>query len=126
MYERVFTFTFENLNVYHCARQLVKQIYILQRKFPKEEMYALGDQIRRSASSIISNIAEGSGRESFKEKVRFIEIAFGSMTEAFSQLIIAQDLGYITEQEVNELRPLFNEVSKMLSGLRSSFMQKIE
>ena len=90
-------FSFENLEVYKQARLLVKQIYLLQNKFPKEEKYALGDQIRRSSTSITSNIAEGCGRNSPKEKIHFIEIAFGSMTESFSQLQNAQDLGYIQE-----------------------------
>lgn len=79
-------FSFETLEVYKEARILVKGIYLLQNKFPKEEKYALGDQIRRSSTSITSNIAEGSGRNSLKEKIHFIEIAFGSMTESFSQL----------------------------------------
>ena len=70
-------FSFENDKE---ARLLVKQIYLLQNKFPKEEKYALGDQIRRSSTSIISNIAEGCGRHSLKEKIHFVEIAFGSMT----------------------------------------------
>lgn len=73
-------FSFENLEVYKEARLLVKQIYLLQNKFPKEEKYALGDQIRRSSTSITSNIAEGCGRHSLKEKIHFVEIAFGSMT----------------------------------------------
>ena len=67
-------FSFEGLEVYKAARMLVRDIYRLQQKFPKTEIYALGDQIRRSASSVTSNIAEGSGRNSFKEKVHFIEV----------------------------------------------------
>lgn len=104
-------FAFEGLEVYKAARELVKQIYVLHRKFPNEEKYALGDQIRRSSTSITSNIAEGSGRRSIKEKIHFIEIAFGSMTESFSQLQNAQDLGYILESDVDALRPLFNKVA---------------
>ena len=78
-------FSFENLKVYQLARQLVKDVYILQNKFPKEERYALGDQVRRAATSITANLAEGSGRQSLKEKIHFIEIAFGSMTEVFCE-----------------------------------------
>ena len=114
-------FAFEKLDVYRFARLLVKSIYELQNKFPKEEKYALGDQIRRSAISITSNIAEGSGRNSPKEKIHFIEIAFGSMTESFSQLQIAQDLGYIKKEEIDMLRPAFNKVAAYLSALRSSY-----
>ncbi len=114
-------FSFEGLEVYQAARVLVKEVYLLQSKFPKMETFALGDQIRRSASSITSNIAEGSGRSSNKEKVHFIEIAYGSLMEAFSQLQIAQDLGYITEEDIDTIRPSFISVAKMLSGLKGYF-----
>lgn len=107
-------FSFEELEVYQVARKLVRDIYQLQNKFPVEEKYALGDQIRRSSTSITSNIAEGSGRNSIKEKIHFIEIAFGSMTESFSQLQNAQDLGYIQESDVESLRPQFNHVAALL------------
>ena len=114
-------FSFEGLEVDKAARVLVRDIYRLQQKFPKSETYALGDQIRRSASSVTSNIAEGSGRNSFKEKTHFIEIAYGSLMEAFSQLQIAQDLGYLTEQDIDAIRPSFVSVAKMLSGLKNYF-----
>ena len=117
-------FSFEGLEVYKTARLLVRDVYRLQQKFPKEETYALGDQIRRSASSVTSNIAEGSGRNSFKEKVHFIEIAYGSLMEAFSQLQIAQDLEYLTEQDIDTIRPSFISVAKMLSGLKKHFEEK--
>lgn len=115
------SFSFEGLEVYQAARVLVRDVYRLQQKFPKTEIYALGDQIRRSASSVTSNIAEGSGRNSNKEKVHFIEIAYGSLMEAFSQLQIAQDLGYLSEQDIDTIRPQFISVAKMLSGLKSYF-----
>ena len=114
-------FSFEGLEVYQAARLLVRDVYRLQQKFPKTEIYALGDQIRRSASSVTSNIAEGSGRNSNKEKVHFIEIAYGSLMEAFSQLQIAQDLGYLSEQDIDTIRPQFISVAKMLSGLKKHF-----
>ena len=113
-------FSFEKLFVYQKARELVKEVYKLQKRFPNEERFALGDQIRRSITSATSNIAEGSGRESNKEKIHFLEIAFGSLMDAFSQLQNAQDIEYITETEVEKLRPQFEEISKMISGLKSS------
>lgn len=115
------SFSFEGLEVYQAARLLVRDVYRLQQKFPKTEIYALGDQIRRSSSSVTSSIAEGSGRNSNKEKVHFIEIAYGSLMEAFSQLQIAQDLGYLTELDIDTIRPQFISVAKMLSGLKSYF-----
>ena len=99
----------------------MRDVYRLQQKFPQTETYTLGDQIRRSASSVTSNIAEGSGRNSYKEKIHFIEIAYGSLMEAFSQLQIAQDLGYLTAKDIDDIRPSFIEVAKMLSGLKTYF-----
>ena len=118
-------FSFENLKVYQLARTLVKDVYLLQNKFPKEERYALGDQVRRAATSITANLAEGSGRQSPKEKIRFIEIAFGSMTEVFCELQTACDLNYINEGELNALRPQFTEIAKMLSGLRNTLQKQL-
>ena len=117
-------FSFEDLDVYKAARILVRDVYRLQHQFPKYEIYALGDQIRRSASSVTSNIAEGSGRSSFKEKSHFIEIAYGSLMEAFSQLQIAQDLGYLQQENIDKIRPQFSHVAKMLSGLKNYFDNK--
>ena len=114
-------FSFEGLEVYKAARVLVRDVYRLQHKFPKYETYALGDQIRRSSSSVTSNIAEGSGRNSFKEKSHFIEIAYGSLMEAFSQLQIAQDLDYLTQNDIDLIRSQFVSVAKMLSGLKNYF-----
>ena len=119
------TFSFEKLDAYVYSRDLVKEIYKLQKRFPKEEIYALGDQVRRAAASITANIAEGCGRSSAKEKVHFVEIAFGSLTESFSELQIAQDLGYITEDELNNLRPKFSQVARILSGLRKALTDSI-
>ena len=121
MEKEVKIFSFENLEAYKSSRILVRDVYRLQQKFPKYETYALGDQIRRSASSVTSNIAEGSGRNSYKEKSHFIEIAYGSLMEAFSQLQIAQDLGYLTQEDIDGIRPSFISVAKMLSGLKKYF-----
>ena len=118
-------FSFEGLKVYQVARQLVRDIYLLQNQFPKEERYALGDQVRRAATSITANIAEGSGRQSIKEKIHFIEIAFGSMTEVFCELQTACDLDYIKAEQLDTLRPSFEEIAKMLSGLRNSLNSKL-
>ena len=114
-------FSFEKLDAYVYARELVKGIYELQKKFPKEELFALGSQVRRAAASITANIAEGCGRNSIKEKAHFVEIAFGSLTESYSELQIAQDMGYITEEELNNLKPQFIQVAKILSGLRKAY-----
>lgn len=76
------SFSFFDLRVYKESKELVKSIYRLLEEFPKYETYAMGDQLRRAIVSVPSNIAEGSGRFSIKEKIHFIEIAYGSLTES--------------------------------------------
>lgn len=120
------TFSFEKLDVYQKARKLIKDIYLLQNEFPKEERYALGDQVRRAATSIAANLAEGSGRQSIREKIHFVEMAFGSMTEVFCELQTACDLGYIKEEQLDALRPQFTDMAKMLSGLRNTLNKKLD
>ena len=117
--------TFRNLNVYIKSKELVKQIYELLKKFPREEQFALSDQLRRAVISIPSNIAEGSGRNSQKDRAHFYNIAYGSLMEVFSQLDIACDLGYISQEEFNQLESLINEEAKMLSGLIAKRKQPI-
>ena len=117
-------FTFFDLRVYQEAKELVKSVYTLLDKFPKYETYALGDQLRRAVTPVPSNIAEGSGRFSIKEKIHFIEIAYGSLTESLCQLDIAHDLEYISDEEFNNEKERINIIGKQLSGLRVSFQKQ--
>ena len=119
-------FTFFDLRVYQEAKELVKSVYTLLDKFPKYETYALGDQLRRAVVSVPSNIAEGSGRFSIKEKIHFIEIAYGSLTETLCQLDIAHDLGYIDDKEFEDEKDRIDIIGKQLSGLRASFQKQLE
>ena len=118
-------FSFETLDVYHKCRALVAEVYRVQKLFPNEERYALGDQVRRAATSVTANLAEGSGRQSIKEKIHFIEISYGSLMEVFCELQTACDLGYMSEEQFDNLRPQFTDIAKMLSGLRSSLEKKL-
>ena len=117
-------FTFFDLRVYQETKLLVREVYSLMDKFPQCETYALGDQLRRAVVSVASNIAEGSGRLSSKEKVRFIEIAYGSLTETLCQLDIAHDLDYISDEEFVIEKERINVIGKQLSGLRVSFQKQ--
>lgn len=119
-------FTFFDLRVYQEAKLLVREVYSLMEKFPKYEVYALGDQLRRAVVSVPSNIAEGSGRFSLKEKIHFLEIAYGSLTETLCQLDIAHDLTYISDEEFNNEKERINVIGKQLSGLRVSYQKQIE
>lgn len=115
-------FSFEGLRVYKAIRQLVKDIYVLVNKFPAVENFALSSQIRRAVVSIKANIAEGSGRNHPKDKAHFIDMAYGSLLETFSELETAADLGYITEEDVKNIKPQIIDIGKMLSGLRTSIL----
>ena len=119
-------FAFLDLRVYQESKALVKEVYNLLQKFPKFEVYALGDQLRRAMISIPSNIAEGSGRFSLKEKIHFIEIAYGSLAESLCQLDIAHDMEYISDMEFVKEQERINIIGKQLSGLRSSFEKQLE
>ena len=118
------TFTFFDLRVYQESKLLVREVYEFLRKFPRVEKNALEDQLRRSVISVASNIAEGSGRFSTKEKTHFIEIAYGSLAETACQLDIAHDLNYINDEEFNNAQERINIIGKQLSGLRQSFVAR--
>lgn len=117
-------FAFEQLDVYQVARRYVKNVYLLSDKFPQKEDFALTSQICRAAVSITSNIAEGTSRFSIKDKSHFIEIAYGSLMETYSQLQVAFDLGYITQSDIEQQHPLVVELRNRLSALRKSYMEK--
>lgn len=110
---------YKKLEVYTVGKELVLHVYELLKKFPKEEQYALCDQLRRAVISVPSNIAEGLGRLSEKEQVRFIEIAYGSLLEVETQLELACDLHYISEEDLDGVMALVDREAKLLSGLRS-------
>ena len=113
-------FSFEKLKAWQYSRRLVKLVYGLVKKLPKEETYALSDQIRRAIVSVSSNIAEGSGRMSKAEQRHFYEIAYGSLIEVYNQLLIAVDLGYITQDDVDQIKQPIWMTAKVVSALRNS------
>lgn len=118
-------FTFEKLVVWQKSRVLVKEVYRLIAKFPATEKYGLSNQLGRAVVSVPSNLAEGCGRPSLKERVHFYEIAYGSLMESYTQLTLANDLGMITESELKSVRSLTVEISRMISGLRKSLLERI-
>jgi len=106
--------THKDLDVWNAAMELAGQIYTLTAQFPKEELYGLTSQTRRCAVSIPSNIAEGAARNSKKEFIQFLHIALGSVAELETQLILARNMGFISETSP------FSRIEKvrmMLSGL---------
>ena len=111
---------YKKLIVWQKAKELVKSIYALSRKFPTDERYALTDQIRRAAVSIPSNIAEGYGRASNADYAHFLAIARGSLYETLTQLEIAEDLGYVSEIP-ESLDTLAAEVGRMLGAMLKKY-----
>ena len=111
-------FSYRRLDVYQKSKDFVIFIYRLLKQFPKEEQYALCDQLRRAAVSIPSNIAEGMGRVSIKEQIHFIEIAFGSLNEVMCQLELACDLSYLTQEQLAISEDFAKDLIRMLSRLR--------
>lgn len=112
--------SFTDLKVWQRGHDLVVEIYQATKEFPKREVYALTDQIQRSAVSVTSNIAEGFGRHSYSDRLRFYRTARGSITELQNQLLIAKDVGYLNEDDFNELASKSTKTHKLLQGLISS------
>lgn len=119
-------FFYRKLSVYQESLQQVKIIYELTRKFPVHEQYCLTDQIKRAVISIPSNIAEGMGRTSLKERIHFIDIANGSLAETMCQLEIANSLNYISDEELRVIEASFVNLSRMLAGFRKSIELKLK
>ena len=109
--------SFTDLKAWQEAHVLVVLIYKVTKNFPKEETYSLVDQMRRSSSSISSNIAEGFGRQTYKDKVHFFYLAQGSLTELKDQLLIAKDVSYLNKINFTELANQANLTHRLLQGL---------
>lgn len=108
---------YRELVVWQKSMTAVKLLYTVVKKLPKEELFALSDQMRRCAVSIPSNIAEGQQRNGGAEFARFISFAQGSRAELETQLLICVSIGYLTEDDILELMQLLEEINKMLSSL---------
>jgi four helix bundle protein len=111
---------FKDLIVWQKAMELVAEVYQLVKKLPKEEIFALSDQIRRAAISIPCNIAEGQARNSTKEFVHFLAIAKGSKAELETQLLLCVKINYLQNSEIETAINLIHEIGKMLNALQNS------
>jgi four helix bundle protein len=109
--------SFQDLRVWQEAHLLVVLIYRTTRSFPKEEQFGLTNQIRRAAVSITSNLAEGFGRETFKDRIHFYIMSLGSLNEIQSQLLVAKDVNYLHDKNWLELENKIIIINKMLNGL---------
>lgn len=112
--------TYKDLVVWQKSIDLVVQLYNLTNSFPPEEKFGLVSQMRRSAVSIPSNIAEGYSRKTKKENAQFINIAFGSASELETQIIISKRLNYFSEENCKQVEQLLLEILRMLYRYREA------
>lgn len=111
---------YRDLIVWQNGIKFAKDVYCLTQKFSKQEIYALSDQIRRAAVSVPSNIAEGQARKSPADFTRFLHIALGSLAEVDTQLILAQEFGYLTQDDIDAMDIQIQDLRKKLSALMNS------
>lgn len=111
---------YKDLKIWQKAVDLSVKVYEITRNFPKDEVYGLTSQMRRSSISIASNIAEGSGRNSKKEFKQFLSIAYGSCSELETQMIISERNGFLTKETLNSIQEDILEIQKMNWALKRS------
>ena len=117
-------YNFRDLLIWQKAMDLVERIYRVTQGFPKEELYGMTSQIRRSAISVPSNISEGHARRSTKAYLSFLSVAYGSLAELETQLILCNRLGYLRDESSEELLSLSAEIGRMINGLINSLSSK--
>ena len=119
-------FSFEKLIAWQKGRELAILIYKTTKNFPKDEIFGLTSQMRRCSISIASNLAEGSGRSSMKDKARFSEIAYSSSLELLNQVILSHDFEYVDENQYIQIREKITEVNMLIDGLHKSQITSIK
>ena len=115
-----YTFSFEKLNVWIDSKELIKIIYTITKDFPSEEKFGLTNQLRRASVSIASNLAEGTSRNTSKDKAHFTTLYFSSLMEVLNQVIIAKELELIKEHDYNTIITDIEKISNKLNALRKS------
>ena len=121
----MYTYYFEKMKVWQNSRAIVNKVYSITKSFPKDEDFHLKSQMRRSASSIKANIAEGQGRKTKKDQAKFTSIAYSSLIELINHLITAFDQNYIKEEFYVEIREDLDFVANQLNALRNTQLRKI-
>ena len=117
--------SFRELRVWQLGMELTEKVYCLTADFPKSETYGLSSQMRRSAVSIPSNLAEGHGRNSTKEFLQFIAIAFGSICELETQILLSYRFKYIETNDLETTLALLTETSKTIRGLQKALKARL-
>lgn len=120
-----YKYSFEKLEVWNNARNLVKMIYLHTNNFPERERFGLSSQMQRAVVSIVSNIAEGVSRNSVKEKIRFVELAYGSLMELYCQLYVSVDLDYLTPNTFTLIKAEIDKIANKANALKRSFIKQL-
>lgn len=120
-----YKYSFEKLEVWNDARNLVKMIYLHTNNFPERERFVLSSQMQRAVVSIVSNIAEGVSRNSVKEKIRFVELAYGSLMELYCQLYVSVDLDYLTPNTFTLIKAEIDKIANKANALKRSFIKQL-
>ena len=120
-----YKYSFEKLEVWNVARNLVKIIYLQTDNFPEKERFGLSSQMQRAAVSIVSNITEGVSRNSVKEKIRFVELAYGSLMELYCQLYVSVDLDYLTPNTFTLIKAEIDKIANKANALKRSFIKQL-
>ncbi|MBZ0183211.1 MAG: four helix bundle protein [Melioribacteraceae bacterium] len=120
----MYKYSFEKLDVWQDSRKIIGELYIITKSFPDEEKFGLVSQIRRAAISIASNLAEGTSRNSLKDQAHFSNLAYSSLIEVLSHLYISNDLGFLKEETLNDLKEKLQELSNKINSLRNYQLNK--
>ena len=120
----MYIFSFEKLDVWQNSREFVLTIYRLTTKFPSSEVYGITSQIKKSSSSIATNIAEGTTRNTNKDKTHFLTISYSSATETLNHLIISKDLEFITEEEYLLCREKLEKICNQINSLKKYYLSQ--
>ncbi len=117
--------SYRDLRVWQLGMEVAKEVYVLTRSFPKHEVYGLNSQLQRACVSVPSNIAEGHAKDSTKGYLYHVSVALGSLAELETQLILAESLGYCTQNEIAHLMDQCTKEGKMLHRLQSQLKSKL-
>lgn len=120
----MYSYPFEKLEVWQLSKKMVVRIYSITKAFPPDEKFGMVNQMRRAALSVSSNIAEGSSRSSRKDQANFYVMAYGSLMELLSQLIISQELQWISQEELSSVRADLELISFKINALRKSILKE--
>ena len=121
-----YIYSFEKLDVWQEALKLVKEIYMVSDLFQASEKYCLTSQIIRASVSVLSNIAEGVSQFFPKEQIRFIEMAYGSLTEIYCQLIISVDLNFLSIEKRDTIKLSILKISNQLNSLKKNISKRVD